>query len=244
MNEKGFSHIFVILAVLTIFGLIGSVYYSNIQSSSDSQSNKSTQNIKNPLPVASASKEKTGDWKTYTSKDGLYTIDYPAAYIVKQEIASLVSSKSPNLSSIIQINAPCDYSYENQSKPDSCGGLEMYHVVVSVEKNLNNLDIDNWLKSSDLAPLKKCKRTDARVKIHKQDFLGNSAVVYDYVSDQDSVYGCAHDEIVGDWQTGFIKEIVVFHNQYVYKISVFYTLKDKIFVQDLLKIPETIKFLD
>lgn len=173
-----------------------------------------------------------------------YLVDYPTTFKLSQEMSSPIIRNSYDLISSIQISAPCNYSANDQNKPDNCGGLEIYHVIVRVENNLNNTSLDNWLKTSDSAPLKACKSISPNVKISREDYLGEKATVYEYLSDKNSIYGCAIGNFQGDSQTGFIKEIVIPHKQKVYIISIFYTLKDKIFVKDLLKIQGTFRFLD
>ncbi len=224
--QKGFFP--VILGVLVLLLAVGGgVYYLGTQKN---QTTGQTTAPTNPISTPSVSNESTNDWKTLTNARFGYLFKYPS-----NKYNETIYTTEPFLYTV---------QYCPTKKLEDCA-FPSNIFQVNAYDNPQNTDIENWLKTSSSSPVYKqgkinCNFNDPRTIKSTKDFLGQTAITYEFAIDQDTATGvCKGVPLEGG---GKYKYIFAERKNRIYWISI--SLASKEVYSELEQILQTFSFTD
>lgn len=150
--QKGQLGIFVLLGVILIFGVVSGAFYLGRVSTPQSQPQNSI-TTSQTTPTSTPVTDETANWKTYTNSQYNFSLKYPFAATVKENVeAKGYMTDNPAQAIKILLNRPTPGSKE----VDSFDYSSWFELTITVENNPNNLTPDvivkNYLNKVNAAP--------------------------------------------------------------------------------------------
>lgn len=181
----------IIIGIMVLLIAVGGLYYLAFQNNKI----KTAPTITNNYPTSTGTNDSTKDWKILNNSKLGYSFKYPA-----DKYTETIYTTEPYLYSV---------QYCPTKKPEDCAFPSNVFQVIAYD-NTQNMDINNWLKTSDKSPIYErgnviCYFNDPRTVISTENALNQIVTTYKFTIDQETAKGvCKGIPLEGGGQYKYI----------------------------------------